>query len=65
MADFSATGKSVKEINKKLLDKGILGGYDLGEAFPELAGCMLLCATERTTAEDIKALAAALGEILA
>ena len=65
VADFSATGKSVKEINKKLLDKGILGGYDLGEAFPELAGCMLLCATERTTAEDIKALAAALGEILA
>jgi glycine dehydrogenase subunit 1 len=65
VADFGATGKSVAEINKKLLDKGILGGFDLGTAFPELAGCMLLCATERTTAEDIKALAAALGEILA
>jgi hypothetical protein len=32
VADFSATGKSVAEINKKLLDKGILGGFDLGTA---------------------------------
>lgn len=65
VVDFSASGKSVKEINDKLLDKGILGGYDLGKDFPELAGCMLLAVTEQTSAEDIKALVSALGEILA
>lgn len=65
VVDFSASGKSVKEINDKLLEKGILGGYDLGKDFPELAGCMLLAVTEQTSAEDIKALVSALGEILA
>ena len=63
--DFSASGKTVAEINEKLLEKGILGGYDLGKKFPELEGCMLLAVTEQTSAEDIKALAAALSEILA
>ena len=65
VVDFSASGKSVKEINKALLERGILGGYDLGAAFPELEGCALLAVTEQTSADDIKALAAALGEILA
>lgn len=55
----------MKEINKALLKRGILGGYDLGAAFPELEGCALLAVTEQTSADDIKALAAALGEILA
>ena len=64
VADFSGTGKSVAEINEKLLERGILGGYDLGSSFSELEGCMLLCVTEQTTAEDIKALAEALGEIV-
>ncbi|MDY3869058.1 MAG: aminomethyl-transferring glycine dehydrogenase subunit GcvPA [Pyramidobacter sp.] len=65
VADFSASGKKVSEINAKLLEKGILGGYDLGRAFPELEGCMLLAVTEQTSADDIKALASALAEILA
>ncbi|MDO5116057.1 MAG: aminomethyl-transferring glycine dehydrogenase subunit GcvPA [Synergistaceae bacterium] len=65
VADFSASGKKVSEINRKLLEKGILGGYDLGGSFPELEGCMLLAVTEQTSADDIKALASALGEILA
>ncbi len=65
VADFSASGKKVSEINEKLLEKGILGGYDLGRHFPELEGCMLLAVTEQTSADDIKALASALGEILA
>ncbi len=65
VADFSASGKKVSEINKKLLEKGILGGYDLGRNFPELEGCMLLAVTEQTSADDIKALASALSEILA
>lgn len=64
VADFSATGRSVREINEKLLAKGILGGYELEKSFPELKGCMLLCVTERTSADDIKAMTDALGEIL-
>ena len=65
VADFSESGKKVSEINEELLKRGILGGYDLGRHFPELEGSMLLAVTEQTSAEDIKALAAALGEILA
>lgn len=64
VVDFSGTGKSVKEVNEELLEKGILGGYDLGKNFPDLEGCLLLCVTEQTTAEDIKAIADALCEIL-
>jgi glycine dehydrogenase subunit 1 len=64
VVDFSGTGKTVKEINEKLLEKGILGGFDLGKCFPGLEGCSLLCVTEQTTAEDIKAIADALSEIL-
>ena len=64
VVDFSGTGKSVEVINEKLLEKKILGGYDLGRSFPELEGCSLLCVTEQTTSEDIKAIADALCEIL-
>ncbi|MDL2298585.1 aminomethyl-transferring glycine dehydrogenase subunit GcvPA [Synergistaceae bacterium OttesenSCG-928-D05] len=64
VVDFSGSGKSVSEINKKLLEKGILGGYDMSKAFPELGQCALFCVTEKTTASDMKALAEALTEIL-
>lgn len=62
--DFNSTGMTVAEINKKLLEKGILGGYDLSRDFPELGQAALYCVTECSTADDIEALAAALGEIL-
>lgn len=65
VADFSASGRTVAEINEKLLERGILGGYDLGKDFPELEGCMLIAVTEQTSADDIKAFASALDEILA
>jgi glycine dehydrogenase subunit 1 len=64
VVDFSSTGKTVREINEKLLEKGILGGYDLGKCFPDLEGCALLCVTEQTSMEDIKTLADALSGIL-
>lgn len=46
-------GKSVKEINEKLLQKGIIGGFDLGNDYPELSGHMLVAVTELRTKEEI------------
>jgi len=65
VVDFGASGKSVAEINKKLLKKGILGGYDMSEVFPELGQCALFCVTEKTMALDMKVLVEALTEIMA
>jgi glycine dehydrogenase subunit 1 len=39
---------------------GIIGGLDLGRFYPELADCILMTATELTTAAQIERLAAAL-----
>jgi glycine dehydrogenase subunit 1 len=43
--------------------RGIVGGLDLGRFYHELADCILMAATELTTAAEIDALAAALSEI--
>lgn len=51
------------EVNRSLLTRRVVGGYDLGKDYPQLGGCMLLCATEANTREQIDALASALGEI--
>ncbi|MCH5584145.1 aminomethyl-transferring glycine dehydrogenase subunit GcvPA [Shimazuella sp. AN120528] len=56
--------KPIKEINHKLLSYGIIGGYDLGTSYPELADHMLLAVTEERTKEDIAALCQALEELL-
>ncbi|MDN4609020.1 aminomethyl-transferring glycine dehydrogenase subunit GcvPA [Sporosarcina highlanderae] len=48
--------KSVKEINAKLLDKGFIGGYDLGLTYPELSNHVLIAVTEQRTKEEIDAL---------
>jgi glycine dehydrogenase subunit 1 len=42
--------------------RGIVGGLDLGRFYPELADCILMAATELTTAADIGRLAGALRE---
>lgn len=52
---------NIAEINKKLLAQGIIGGLDLGQYYPELAGNMLLCVTENRTKEQIDTLVAGLG----
>jgi len=51
---------SPAEINKKLMDRNILGGLDVSEKIPN---GMLLCVTEMNSKEDIDALVAALSEI--
>jgi len=62
--DFNDTGKTVKEVNKALLEKGIFGGKDISTEFPELGNCALYCVTEIHTKEGINTLAQALSECL-
>jgi glycine dehydrogenase subunit 1 len=65
VVDFAGTGKTVAEINGKLLEKRIFGGKDLSSDFPELGPCALYCVTEKITVDDIDRLASALAEIIA
>ncbi|MCD7033179.1 aminomethyl-transferring glycine dehydrogenase subunit GcvPA [Metabacillus sp. GX 13764] len=44
---------SVKEANARLIEKGIIGGYDLGLSYPELKDHMLVAVTELRTKEEI------------
>jgi glycine dehydrogenase subunit 1 len=44
--------------------RGILGGLDLSERYPELGHAMLVCATETKLAVDIDAYAAALSDVM-
>jgi glycine dehydrogenase subunit 1 len=48
-----------------LNQRGILGGFDLSAAYPELGNAILVCATETKTAADLEQYAAALQEVLA
>lgn len=54
--------KPVKEVNQALLTKGIIGGYDLGRDYPELANHMLIAVTELRTKEEIDTFAKELGD---
>ncbi|HAM80232.1 aminomethyl-transferring glycine dehydrogenase subunit GcvPA [Ornithinibacillus bavariensis] len=53
----------VKVANDKLLEKGIIGGYDLAAYYPELEGHMLVAVTEIRTKEEIDAFVKELGDI--
>jgi glycine dehydrogenase subunit 1 len=55
--------RPVAEINAELLDYGILGGYDLGDNYPQLADHMLVAVTEMNSREDIDFLVDALAEV--
>ncbi len=54
----------LKEIMRALEARSVLGGYALGEDYPELENCLLVCATETKTAEDIDAYAGLVDQIL-
>lgn len=53
----------VKEVNERLFEKGIIGGYDLGQDYPELAGHMLVAVTEVRTKAEIEAFAQEMGAL--
>lgn len=62
--NFDATGKTVREVHKGLLERGIHGGKDITEEFPELGKNALYCVTEAHSEEDIEKLAGALNKII-
>ena len=64
VVNFDECGKSVAEINQRLLERGILGGKDLSQEFPELGNSALYCVTEVHTQQDIETLATALEEVV-
>ena len=49
------------EINKNLMEQGIIGGLALNKFYPEMGNAMLICVTEQRTKEEIDALVTALG----
>ncbi|UOQ93717.1 aminomethyl-transferring glycine dehydrogenase subunit GcvPA [Halobacillus shinanisalinarum] len=56
-------GDQLEDVNKKLLQKGFIGGYDLGGNFNDLAGHMLVAITEIRTKEEIDLFVKELGDI--
>jgi len=57
------TNKSVTEINKGLIEKGIIGGFDLGRVYPELENHALIAVTELRTKEEIDTLVSEMGAL--
>lgn len=49
----STNGKSAHDINQELLKDRIIGGLPLDRYYPELSGCLLLCATEMSKRIDM------------
>jgi len=64
VVNFHKTGRTVKEVNRVLLDRhGIVGGRDLSGDFPELGQSALFCVTEVHRSEDIDRLADAIRQL--
>jgi len=62
--NFDQAGLTVRDVNEKLMERGIQGGKDLSREFPELGQTALYCVTEVHSQEEIQKLAAALGAIV-
>ncbi|MCZ2156342.1 MAG: aminomethyl-transferring glycine dehydrogenase subunit GcvPA [Bryobacterales bacterium] len=54
--EFVVRCDSPEALNTRLLEQRIIGGIPLGPYYPELADCMLLCATEMNRREEMDAL---------
>lgn len=53
----------VNKILDELAKQGIQGGYDLSHEYPELENCLLICATETKTENDLSLFAERLQQI--
>ena len=54
---------SAKKVNQILLDKGIVGGFDLGIVSKDMENCLLIAVTELSKKEDIDKLVGILREV--
>jgi len=50
---------SAEAVNQRALERNVVGGLDLGRFYPELAGAMLVCATEMNTRSEMERFAEA------
>jgi glycine dehydrogenase subunit 1 len=64
VVNFDGTGRTVAEVNRALLARGILGGKDLSQEFSALSQSALYSVTEVHTQADLDRLAATLTEVL-
>ena len=64
LVDFSGTSKTVAEINRALLARGILGGKDVSTELPELGQVALYCVTENRTQSEIDRLVRSIDEVI-
>lgn len=55
--------RPVKDINERLLEDGIIGGYELGRDYLYLYDHMLICVTEMNTKAEIDVLVDVLSEV--
>lgn len=55
--------RPAQEVLDGLLERGILGGFDLRNEYPELGDALLVCATETRNAADLKRYAEALAGV--
>jgi len=53
----------VEEINDRLLEEGVIGGYDLGQDYPGMENHMLIAVTEMNSKEQIDYLVSLLEEV--
>ena len=65
VVNFDNAGKSVKDVNRALLEYNIFGGKDISQEFPKLRNSALYCVTEIHSREDIEKLSNVLKEVLA
>lgn len=56
--------RKVADVLEALARRGIVGGYDLARAYPELGNALLVCATETRTDADVAAYEAALRQVM-
>jgi glycine dehydrogenase subunit 1 len=56
--------RPVADVNARLLEHGILGGYDLGQDYPALQDHMLVAVTEMNSKEDIDTFVEVLSEVI-
>ncbi len=56
--------RPVAPVLKALAARGIEGGFDLSEEYPELGAALLVCATETKSSAEIQHYAAALSDVL-